>query len=199
VKLVCEICGDELSDDHCSEHCDMRAKWLQSLSKKLKSATLSLPTINQLLILLALIVGANCYAQRGTGANPLTQDSGLKPQASLFALAPAPFKQTMLTWDNPPGASNIVSWGTVRNYWTNGSRTITTNTFPVTNGTAYKITAMVSGLESIPALWPSNRYDRVWVQTSTNLSNWADALIWQTNFNKPQEYLRLRSELIRWE
>jgi len=114
-------------------------------------------------------------------------------------VTPATFKQTVLTWDNPPGASNIVSWGTVRNYWTNGSRTITTNTFSVTNGWTYKVTAMFNGLESIPALWPSNRYDRVIVQTSTNLLTWQDGFIWQTNYNKPQEYLRLRSELIRWE
>jgi len=151
-----------------------------------------------LLICVSLVIGANSYAQRGTGANPVAPTN---KTVGVFALAPAPapFKQTFLTWDNPPGASNRVAWGTSRNYWTNGSRTITTNVFPVTNGWAYKVTAMFNGIESIPALWPSNRYDRVIVQTSTNLLTWADGFTWTTNYNKPQEYLRLRSELIRWE
>jgi hypothetical protein len=110
----------------------------------------------------------------------------------------AKFKQTVLTWDNPLGASNRVAWGGARYSWTN-STAVSTNRFNVTNGVCYCVTAIVNGIESIPALWPSNRFDRVIVQTSTNLSIWADAFAWTTNYNKPQEYLRLRSELIRWE
>ena len=112
--------------------------------------------------------------------------------------SPATFKQTVLTWDNPIGASNRVAWGGARYSWTN-SASVITNKFNVTNGVCYCVTAIVNGIESIPALWPSNRFDRVWVQTSTNLSIWTDAFAWTTNYNKPQEYLRLRSELIRWE
>ena len=134
-------------------------------------------------------------AQRGTGSNPATTTN---KTVGVFALAPAPFKQTVLTWDNPTGASNRVAWGGARNAWTN-STAVASNSFFITNGTHYKVTAIVNGIESTPALWPSNRFDRVIVQTSTNLSTWADAFTWTTNFNKPQEYLRLRSELIRWE
>lgn len=110
----------------------------------------------------------------------------------------ATFKQTILTWDNPIGASNRVAWGGARYSWTN-SASVITNQFNVTNGVCYCVTAIVNGIESIPALWPSNRFDRVIVQTSTNILTWQDAFTWTTNFNRPQEYLRLRSELIRWE
>lgn len=151
---------------------------------------------NLLLIGLVLAVGVNCFAQRGTGSNPVATTN---QAVGVFALVPAPFKQTVLTWDNPPGASNRVAWGTIRNAWTNGVATISTNRFPITNGWHYNVTAIVNGIESIPGLWPSNRFDRVIVQTSTNLLTWVDGFIWQTNYNKPQEYLRLRSELIRWE
>lgn len=113
-------------------------------------------------------------------------------------VSPATFKQTVLTWDNPIGASNRVAWGGARYSWTN-SASVSTNQFNVTNGVFYCVTAIVNGIESIPALWPSNRIDRVIVQTSTNLLTWQDAFTWTTNFNRPQEYLRLRSELIRWE
>jgi len=116
------------------------------------------------LFVLSLVSGA--FAQRGTGSNPAATTTTL----SSFSLAPAPFKQTMLTWDNPPGASNVVAWGTVRNYWTNGSRTITTNVFPITNGTAYKVTAIVDGVESVPALWPSNRIGELWLTGLAALS-----------------------------
>jgi len=115
-----------------------------------------------------------------------------------FPLSATTFKQTVLTWDNPLGASNRVAWGGARYSWTN-SASVSTNRFNVTNGTCYAVYAMMGGIESIPALWPSNRFDRVIVQTSTNLSMWADAFVWTTNYSKPQEYLRLRSELIRWE
>lgn len=113
-------------------------------------------------------------------------------------VSPTTFKQTVLTWDNPAGASNRVAWGTVRNYWTN-SASVSTNQFNVTNGVCYCVTAIVNGIESIPALWPSNRFDRIWIQTSTNLTNWKDGFIWKTNMNLPQEFLRIRAELIRWE
>jgi len=117
----------------------------------------------------------------------------------LPTLAVAPFKQTLLTWDNPPGASNRIAWGTVRNAWTNDARVINTNVFPVSNGWTYCVTAIVSGVESIPAIWPSNKVERVWVQTSTNLLAWKDGFVWRTNYALPQEYLRLRHEIIRWE
>lgn len=108
------------------------------------------------------------------------------------------FKQTVLTWDNQVGASNRVAWGGARYSWTN-SASVSTNQFFVTNGTHYAVYATLNGVESIPALWPSNRLDRIWIQTSTNLTNWKDGFIWKTNMNLPQEFLRIRAELIRWE
>lgn len=114
-------------------------------------------TIILLSILLALIVGSDCFAQRGTNTK--------EPVATVGTLAlPVPvFRQTVLTWDNPAGASNKVSWGVARNAWTNGNRTISTNTFFVTNGWHYRVTAIVAGVESTPALWPSNRIGELWL------------------------------------
>ena len=83
--------------------------------------------------------------------------SGLK-----LTLFPATFKQTVLTWDNPIGASNRVAWGGARYSWTN-STAISTNQFNVTNGVCYCVTAIVNGIESIPALWPSNRIGEIWL------------------------------------
>ena len=117
---------------------------------------------------------------------------------SAKATAPT-LKQQYLVWDSDKGASNRVSWGLARDAWTNGNRVVSSNSFPITNGWHYKVTSILNGIESTPALWPSNRFDRIWIQTSTNLSIWKDALAWQTNYNRPQEYLRLRAELIRWE
>jgi hypothetical protein len=74
----------------------------------------------------------------------------------------ATFKQTVLTWDNPPGASNRVAWGGARYSWTN-STAVSTNRFNVTNGVCYCVTAIVNGIESTPALWPSNRIGELWL------------------------------------
>jgi len=97
-----------------------------------------------------------CFAQRGTNLK--------EPVATVGTLAlPVPkFRQTVLRWDNPPGASNVVSWGLARGSWTN-SRTISTNIFFVTNNWHYRVTALVAGIESIPALWPSNRIGELWL------------------------------------
>ena len=77
-------------------------------------------------------------------------------------VTPATFKQTVLTWDNPIGASNRVAWGGARYSWTN-SASVSTNQFNVTNGTCYAVYAMLGGIESIPALWPSNRIGEIWL------------------------------------
>jgi hypothetical protein len=77
-------------------------------------------------------------------------------------VTPATFKQTVLTWDNPLGASNRVAWGGTRYNWTN-SASVSTNQFNVTNGTCYAVYAMLGGIESIPALWPSNRIGELWL------------------------------------
>jgi len=77
-------------------------------------------------------------------------------------VTPATFKQTVLTWDNPLGASNRVAWGGARYSWTN-SASVSTNRFNVTNGTHYAVYAMLGGIESIPALWPSNRIGELWL------------------------------------
>jgi hypothetical protein len=77
-------------------------------------------------------------------------------------LSATTFKQTVLTWDNPIGASNRVAWGGARYSWTN-SASVSTNQFNVTNGTHYAVYAMLGGIESIPALWPSNRIGELWL------------------------------------
>lgn len=146
-----------------------------------------------------LLASAMCsHAQRGT-LTFVTEKPPVQSSLALPAVIGTTNRQLFLTWTAEAGASNRVSWGLARNAWTNGVRTITTNTFPITNGWHYKVTAMINGIESVPALWPSNKFERVWVQTSTNLTSWSDAFIWQTNYNKPQEFLRLRGELLRWE
>ena len=115
----------------------------------------------------------------------------------------APAKYAMLKWDT--GMSNfVVKVGASREVWTN-QFTVSTNQFLLTNGLHYgicgvfTIPGVITNATCAPVYWPSNRIDRIIVQTSTNLLFWADAFTWQTNYNKPQEYLRLRSELIRWE
>jgi len=77
-------------------------------------------------------------------------------------VTPATFKQTVLTWANPIGASNRIAWGGARYNWTN-STAVSTNQFNVTNGTHYAVYAMLGGIESIPALWPSNRIGELWL------------------------------------
>lgn len=113
-------------------------------------------------------------------------------------LIAAPFTQTILTWDVEPGVSNRVAWGLARNNWTN-SVLVSSNVFFVTNGIQYAVYAIFDGIESIPALWPSNKIERVWVETSTNLITWSNEFIWRTNYGVPQQYLRLKSELIGYE
>jgi len=107
-----------------------------------------------------LLFALDCFAQRGT----MTPE----PTVGTLALPVPKFRQTVLRWDNPPGASNVVSWGLARNAWTNGNRTINTNAFFVTNGWHYRVTAMVSGVESVPALWPSNRVGQLWLVGMSN-------------------------------
>jgi hypothetical protein len=129
-------------------------------SKAAKKLKVNRSTIYKHIAALCLcVLAVQCFAQRGTVSTPTT--TTLVTPLGLVSIPP--FKQTLLVWDNPPGASNIVAWGTVRNYWTNGSRTIATNTFPVTNGWQYKVTALVNGVESTPALWPSNRIGELWL------------------------------------
>ena len=115
------------------------------------------------LCLLVLCLVSSAYAQLGTGANPVAAEP--VATTSIFALATAPTtpKQLYLTWDIIPGSSNRVEWGTVRNAWTNGFRVVTTNVFPITNGWCYAVKSVVNGVESIPALWPSNRIGEIWL------------------------------------
>ena len=98
-------------------------------------------------------------AQRGTMTPKATTSFGLP----MLVAAPVVFKQTLLAWNNESGASNRVAWGLARNAWTNGSRIVLTNVFPVTNGWSYAVTQIVNGVESIPALWPSNRVFQYWL------------------------------------
>lgn len=142
---------------------------------------------------LLLCLSAVDAAQVVPGVKMVTASSLTLP------VSPATFKQIWLTWDSVLGASNRVEWGTARYAWTNGSQIVTSNIFAITNGFHYAVKSVFDGIESIPALWPSNRIDRIWVQTSTNLTAWKDGFIWRTNYAMPQEFLRLRQELIQWE
>ena len=107
-------------------------------------------------IIMLLCASAVHSAQVVPGVQMATTSS-LTPPTST-----ATFKQTVLTWDNPPGASNRVAWGGARYSWTN-STAVSTNRFNVTNGTHYAVYAMLGGIESIPALWPSNRIGELWL------------------------------------
>ena len=133
-----------------------------------------------------------------SGTQTLTTTS-----AETVAAGSIPIKYAMLKWQT--GMSNfVVKVGASREAWTN-QFTVATNQFRLTNGLHYgicgvfTIPGVITNATCAPVYWPSNRIDRIIVQTSTNLLFWADAFTWQTNYNKPQEYLRLRSELIRWE
>lgn len=184
----CRICGVPTRGETCRTHMRMRQVLPDAFDKALEAHW----RMAVLFLIVLCLVSVDAFAQRGTNIKP-------EPTIGTFALPVPVFRQTVLRWDNPVGASNIVSWGLARNAWTNGSRTINTNAFFVTNNWHYRVTAIVNGVESTPALWPSNKIERVWVQTSTNLLAWTDGFIWRTNYSRPQEYLRLRQELIRWE
>lgn len=123
-----------------------------------------------------------------------------------------PAKIRALIWQTPPGASNsVIYWGSTRAaafaayeaQATTNRALVTildgTNAFPITNGLHYATGYQLAGAISHPALWPSNRFDRIFLQSSTDLSNWADIYLLSTNYNKPQEFLRLRAELLKWE
>lgn len=162
-------------------------------------------TISQLSIPLALIVAIVLLL---SGSRPLAQGRAMatftdpQPITSVIALPAlvAPTKKNYLVWDYQPDVTTYrVQVGSSRGSYTN-TFTIATNRFPLTNGLSYAVWSVANGAESLtPSLWPSNKVERIWVQTATNLTTWTDAFIWTTNYNKPQEYLRLRSELIRWE
>jgi hypothetical protein len=133
-----------------------------------------------------------------SGTQTLTTTS-----AETVAAGSIPIKYSMLKWQT--GMSNfVVKVGASREVWTN-QFTVSTNQLRLTNGLHYgicgvfTIPGVITNAQCAPVYWPSNRIDRIIVQTSTNLLLWADAFTWQTNYNKPQEFLRLRSELIRWE
>ena len=113
-------------------------------------------SLSKAVVALLLCASAVRSAQVVPGVQMATKSSLTLP-VSL-----ATFKQTVLTWDNPIGASNRVAWGGARYSWTN-SASVSTNQFNVTNGVCYCVTAIVNGIESIPALWPSNRIGEIWL------------------------------------
>ena len=145
VRRVCKVCGVRVNR---AEYCQLHYRTAQ---RKL----IDVWAMSAAFVLLA----TSSFAQRGEGVLLTTTTRAL----SFPAPAPAPFKQTVLTWDNPVGASNRVAWGGARYSWTN-SATVATNRFNVTNGICYAITSIVNGIESIPALWPSNRIGEIWLR-----------------------------------
>ena len=117
----------------------------------------------RLVLTIFLMSGICCLAQRGTLTAKVVPQKTFSSVLSGMAVAPATNRQTYLTWNNDAGASNRISWGLVRNAWTNGSALIFTNRFAVTNGWSYAVTQIVNGVESFPALWPSNRVGELWL------------------------------------
>ena len=117
------------------------------------------------IILTILLASAICcFAQKGTLTPKVAPArKAFSSVLSGMAVAPATNRQTYLTWNNDAGASNRISWGLARNAWTNGSALIFTNRFAVTNGWSYAVTQIVNGVESFPALWPSNRMFEIWL------------------------------------
>jgi len=136
----CRVCGVATRTDACALHYRVR--------KLVNIWTVFIP-------LVALVMCSNA-AQVVPGVQMATTSSLTLPTST------ATFKQTVLTWDNPLGASNRVAWGGARYSWTN-SASVSTNQFNVTNGTHYAVYAMLGGIESIPALWPSNRIGELWL------------------------------------
>ena len=108
-----------------------------------------------------------------------------------LTVSPLPFKQTVLTWDNPLGASNRVAWGNARYSWTN-TATLTTNRCNVTNGICYAITSIVGGIESVPSLWPSNRIGEIWLRgMGTNLTGGTNIQMLCRFTNQPPGHMQL--------
>lgn len=152
----CRICGVPTRGETCRTHMRHRQVLPDAFDKALEAHWRM-----AVLFLLTLFIATSAVAQRGTN---------IKPEPTIGALAlPVPvFRQTVLRWDNPAGASNVVSWGLARNAWTNGVQVINTNAFFVTNNWHYRVTAMVAGIESVPALWPSNRVGQLWLVGMSN-------------------------------
>jgi hypothetical protein len=124
-------------------------------------------------------------SERATLAQPLVANAATAP------------KQLYLTWDGSSDAY-VVRTGPSRGVYTN-SFIVTSNATHYVAGLAYAVSAKAGEQESEQIPYPSNRVDRIWVQTGTNLDAFADAFIWTTATNDPQRFLRLRSELVRWE
>lgn len=80
--------------------------------------------------------------------------------------------------------------------------TISTNSFPITNGVIYGVSAInMVGIESTMAYWPSNRVGALETQTSTNLINWQPLSTLETFTNKParpRQYLRIMDVTKAW-
>ena len=153
----CRICGVPTRGETCRTHMRHRQVLPDAFDKALEAHWRR----GVLCLIVLCLVSVDAFAQRGTNIKP-------EPTIGTLALPVPVFRQTVLRWDNPLGASNVVSWGLARNAWTNGNRTITTNSFFVTNNWHYRVTAMVAGIESVPALWPSNRVGQLWLVGMSN-------------------------------
>lgn len=80
--------------------------------------------------------------------------------------------------------------------------TISTNSFPITNGAVYGVSAInVAGVESVLAYWPSNRVGALETQASADLINWQPLTTLETFTNKParpRQYLRIADVTKAW-
>jgi len=154
----CRICGVPTRGETCRTHMRHRQVLPDAFDKALEAHWRM-----AVLFLLTLFISTSAFAQRGTNIKP-------EPTIGTLALPVPVFRQQYFGWNAPAGSSNKVYWGLARDAWTNGSApaisnlrftnsvgTVFTNAFPWTNGWHYRVTAMVAGVESTPALWPSNR------------------------------------------
>jgi hypothetical protein len=80
--------------------------------------------------------------------------------------------------------------------------TISTNSFPITNGAVYGVSAInVAGVESVLAYWPSNSQGVMVWKYSTNLTTWITGGVLESYTGKPktpQMYLRVDTVITNW-
>lgn len=122
------------------------------------------------------------------------------PALPAAALAPQP-KQSFLTWDTT-APSFMVYEGPSRAQFTNVYE-VRTNRIPLVDGVTYYVAAVYPGQgQSQLAYWPSNRIGRLGLQSSSNLTDWAELQTLETFTNSPttpRQFLRVVDQTLRWE
>ena len=184
-KHVCPVCDGVKLRAHtltCSSVCGWKSR----------------RTLMPLSFLLAVLISFDCFAQKGTNIKPVATQS-------INLIVPKPTRPAF-QWSIPPaGASNRVAWGGARFSWTN-SVWVTTNLFPVTNGTHYAAYEVLAGVESIPALWPSNRTAQYWLKDMGTNAQGArmitNEILLSTFVNHPADgkhFWQIEDRTVKWE